>query len=205
MTSYVCGTCGFMTTEPDAKFCPECGGSLSEQTAPKKEKIKKEKFDESTSKTCPSCGEPVLNPNSRFCLNCGVSFDGTEPAIPGAQALPSENFNVEQSVAYPPIETTIPIDKAYVKSCTKLFHLPHGVLMQDNREYGGQVILTNDGVAFYTKKIQPFLIPFEAIESVNQGYKDNLLDIHLVNGDVKKFRLMRAYDWVFKIQEKMNQ
>jgi hypothetical protein len=189
-----------MTNEPGAKFCPECGGTLSEQSAPKKEKI-----DHDVLTNCPACREPILNRKSKYCLNCGVALDGSQPNPGPTYAPPIEESYNDQSIAYPPIETTRWIDKPYIKSCVKLFHLPHGVLMEGASEYGGEVILTTDGVAFYTKKMQSFLIPFAAIASVNQGYKKNLLDIHLVNEDIKHFRLMNAFDWVLRIRDRMSQ
>jgi len=200
MTPSVCGSCGFMTGDSDAKFCPECGRLLSEQTAPKKEKI-----DHDVLTNCPSCGEPVLNRKSKYCLNCGMALDGSGPA-PGAAYTPppaAESF-VDQGYAPPPVQTRVPIDKAYKKTCVKLLHIPIGVLMEGGSEVNGEVILTPDGLMFFTKKIQSFLIPFAAIASVNQGYKKNILDMHLVDGAFIQFRMMNAFDWVYKIQAQLN-
>ncbi|MFX0103086.1 MAG: zinc ribbon domain-containing protein [Candidatus Hodarchaeota archaeon] len=199
MTPNRCGSCGFMTNEPDAKFCPECGGTLSEQKGPKKEKI-----DQDVLTNCPVCNEPILNRKSRFCLNCGTPFDGSERPPEPTEGLLFEQSTPYEEPSYQPIESTQPIDKAYTKGCVKLFHLPHAVLMRDNGEYGGEIILSTDGVAFYTKKYSSFLIPFAAISSVNEGYKENILDIHLYNEEVYTFRLMRAYDWVLRIRERMD-
>lgn len=73
-TTITCGKCGAQV-KPTAKFCPECGETLSKRCPKCNTEIK------SNAKFCPECGEPLgkkcpncnasLKKNTKFCPECG--------------------------------------------------------------------------------------------------------------------------------------
>ncbi len=173
-----CQSCGFTSEDQDARFCPNCGGTLevvaTQQPAP-------------ASNACPKCGSTANGPGSRFCQSCGA-------ALGGGEAAPAVTPSVTPAAVTPAISYGDSGSKRVTGMKIKM--MPIAKMIENGMEQSGMVELHSDGIIFYGKRMAILAsLHVSDIARADPGLKNNLLDVRMKDGSVKSFKFMNARDW----------
>ncbi len=185
MSKYVCKSCGFTSDETDARFCPNCGGTL--------EAMATQQAPAASSNACPKCGSTANAAGARFCQSCGSSLGGGQQAVAAA------------SPVYPVVTPAIQTTPAYItpsdagsKRVTgmKVKMMPIAKMMDNGMEQSGSIELHSDGIIFYGKRMAILAsLHVSDIQRASPGMKNNLLTVQMKDGTTKTFKFMNASEW----------
>ncbi|MBN2151838.1 MAG: zinc ribbon domain-containing protein [Candidatus Lokiarchaeota archaeon] len=173
-----CNSCGFTSDDMDARFCPNCGGTLeavvAQQPAP-------------ASNACPKCGSTANAPGARFCQQCGSSLGGVQPVA-----------TVQPVVTPAAVTPAVAYSASGAKTVTgmKIKMMPIAKMIEGGLEQSGLIELHSDGIIFYGKHMSILAsLHVSDIARADPGMKSNLLDVKMKDGSVKTFKFMNARDW----------
>ncbi|MFX0099779.1 MAG: hypothetical protein ACFFCS_09360 [Candidatus Hodarchaeota archaeon] len=187
-TQKTCFTCNYMTSEPAANYCPECGVHLEE--VGEDYKVPEEP------KGCPHCGFMENEEEAKFCMECGNPLSETEQERIMIVPIRTIEEKVQEKVA----AAQEKVAKAIASGPQdKLLWLPVASYFEDGERYGGKIWLVKEKLVFDSKKHDLIEIPVDTIAKASIGDRDNLLEIHLQDGSMERFRLVKAEPWVNRI------
>mgnify|MGYP006290900117 FL=1 len=165
-----CDNCDVEIDDGEAMYCPQCGQAL------------KQKVDEiMETMFCPKCGAEAKSPDARFCTKCG------SPYQTGGEII--EQMTTIKVIA----------SKQEFIQMPKLGEGMMGSLFEGKRRYSGDLALTMEGLAFYSKKVESFMIPYGLIADAKVGHKSNILEIYLKDNQQKTFKVHQADVWAGNI------
>nr|MDO8087039.1 zinc ribbon domain-containing protein [Candidatus Sigynarchaeum springense] len=174
-----CISCGFSSDDQDARFCPNCGGTLeAEAAAPQAAPA---------NIACPNCGSDANGPGSRFCQSCGA-------ALGGGQAAPAVMPVVTPAAVSPAISHGDSGSKRVTGIKIKM--MPIAKMIENGMEQSGLIELHSDGIIFYGKHMAIIAsLHVSDIARADPGPRSNLLDVRMKDGSLKSFKFMNARDW----------
>jgi hypothetical protein len=179
----VCIGCGFTSDEVDAKFCPNCGGTLEPMVTP-------QAVPASTALPgCPKCGSRANSAGARFCQQCGANLAGQQVAgqvYPVGTGAPVYPVNVKPVGA--------PSSGAKVTGM-KVRSMPIARMTENGQEQPGSVELHTDGILFFKARVLLSSLHVSDIAKASPGAKNNLLDVQMKDGSTKSFKFMNASEW----------
>jgi hypothetical protein len=198
MTS-VCKACGFTSEEQDAKFCPNCGGTLESMAYPQSARA---------STGCPKCGSTANAAGALFCQQCGSSLGGQPaqgqvyPVVTPGAVYP---VNVNPRAVYPVNVNPVAVARPYTPSASgsgksvtgvKIKSMPIARMTENGQEQSGSIELHSDGIIFFGKRMAILAsLHVTDIAKASAGAKNNLLDVQMKDGGTKTFKFMNASDW----------
>lgn len=176
-----CFTCHYLTSEPGAHFCPECGIRLEEvgedYTVPEEPK------------GCPHCGYMENEEDAKFCMECGNSLK--EAGQESIQVIPTRPVEAESQEEQPQ-------DKPF-RWTDSLIWLPVASYFENGKRFSGKIWLTEETLVFDSRKHDLIEIPVDEVAKASVGDRDNLLEIQMKDGRNERFRLLKAEPWVNRI------
>jgi hypothetical protein len=187
MTDFVCSSCGFTSQDSDARFCPNCGGTLEESRG---RQVPAEIAAAPSIQACPRCGSTANAPGARFCQQCGGSLGGQQAAVSVSPVF--------TPAAVAPLNFSQPAFGSGSKAVTglKIKMMPIAKLIENGVERSGVIELHSDGILFLGPR-QSIIASLHVsdIARASPGIKSHFLDVQMKDGSQKTFKFMNARDW----------
>ncbi len=143
--------------------------------------------------TCKACGFVTENDGeAKFCQQCGASLVEQFEAPAPPPVTPAPQINVRAG----PRMVMGPVIKEHLLA----------QLLEGGEKKSGHFEVRRDGVIYVTSAKhgnQVIQAPLEDIASVGLGYKNNILAIHLKNGNEILVKMGGAERWVTLIRQLM--
>ncbi len=179
----ICKSCGFTSDDMDARFCPNCGGTLEAAVA--QQPVAQQAAP--ASNACPKCRSTTNATGARFCQQCGSSLGGGQVATTVSPV-------VTPAVVTPAISYSASGSKTVTGMKIKM--MPIAKMMEKGLEQSGLIELHSDGIIFYGKHMAILAsLHVSDIARANPGIKNSLLDVQMKDGRLITFKFMNAREW----------
>jgi predicted RNA-binding Zn-ribbon protein involved in translation (DUF1610 family) len=204
MTQFLCKSCGFASTDQDARFCPNCGGQLEAITSGQAQTV----APAGAPNACSKCGFTGNVADAKFCHQCGATIRAAATVAvvtPASGTCPNCSF-------------TNPAGAVFCQACGNALKVGSGAVQPVQGMAGstskqivggklksipiarfgekpGEIELRSDGLLFMQKRIPILSAHILDIAKAIEGSKSNLLDVEMKDGTMHSFKFVSARDW----------